>query len=115
MENRYTSAIHTGKARTEEEDIDCLLFCFDILAHLVYDADQADIRFYESILALGIERLALGGNAIAGILRAAYKVSAWLEGVFCKVLESRFTDTAGRSYEYCDEVRWESGRDEKIG
>ncbi len=109
-----TSTIHAGKPCAKEHYIDSLFLCFYICTHLVYNAYQAHVGLYECILALRVERFALGSDTVPSILRTAYEVSAWSEGVFCKLLESCFADTAGGSDEDCDELWWKSGRDAKV-
>ena len=82
----FTSTIKDGSPCAEEKYVDSLFFRFDLLAHLVYNAYQAHIRFYEHVLALGIEHSALGGYTVSSILGAADKVGAGLTSVFCELL-----------------------------
>lgn len=84
----YTSTIQPWNPRAEEQYVDGLLFCFCGLAHLIYNSDQAHVRFYEYVLALGIECSALGDNSVSSVLGTACKVSAWLAGSFCELFES---------------------------
>ena len=111
----FTSAIHAREPRTKKQQIDHLLLRLDALTDLIYDANQAHVCFDKYILAFGIQRFTLGGDTVGGILGLAYEVDAWLDGVFCELLEGRFADAASGADEDCDELRWESGRDEVVG
>lgn len=114
-ESIYTSTIQGRNPCAEEQNIDSLFLRFDLVAHLVYNSHQAHIRLYEYVLALDIERFALGRNTFSSVIRTAHEVNTGSAGVFRELLERYFTDSTGGSNEDCYEVRWESGRNEGIG
>ncbi len=111
----HTTMIHIRDARAKEEYIQSLLFRFDFLAHLIHNADQAHVGLDKFLFASRIKHLALGRNAVPGILGTANEVRTGFAGVLCELLESDFSSAAGGSYEEGDEARREGGRDERIG
>ncbi len=104
-----TSTVHNGKAGAEEENVEGRFLCFDLVAYLVYGTYQAHVGRDEYILAGGVERFALGGDAVAGGLGAADEVGAWAGGVVGEVLEGCEADAAGGADEEGDEGGWEGG------
>ena len=109
-----TSTIHDGQPCAEKQYVDGLFLRFDLLAHFVYNAYQAHIRFDKYVLALGVERFALGEDTVSSILGATYEVCAWLARVFRELLEGCLTDPARGSNKDRDKIRGEGGRDERV-
>ena len=107
--------IQTHDPLAQEQNIQNILLRLDLLAHLINDPDQAHIRFHEDELAAGIERLALGNNALRSILGTADKICTRLMCMLRKFLERYFADSAGASYEEGHEAGRKSGRDKGIG
>jgi hypothetical protein len=107
--NRGHTSTDDQRSRAEEEEIDRFLFGLDVPADIIHVADQASICLDEDVLAVGVQRLAFGGDAIPGFLRAADKIDAGFSGVFGKLLERRFADTVSPTDEDGDETRRKGG------
>ena len=103
------------RPNSEEEQVNRLLLALEVGAYLVHIADEAGVPFYERILALGVQGLALGGDARAGFLRAADEVYARLAGVLRELLQRRLADAIGGTDEDGDEAGGEGGRDASVG
>lgn len=111
----WKTRAHTRPAKqrpcAENQEIDRLLFALDVPADIVHGADQAGVSLDEEVLALGVQRLAFGRDAISGFLRAPDEIDARLAGMLGELLQRRFADAAGGADEDGDETRRESGGD----
>lgn len=102
------------RSRAKEEEIDRRLFGLDVAADIIHGADQAGVRLDEDVLALGVQRLAFGCDAICGFLRTADEIDAGLAGMLGELLQRRLADAAGRTDEDGDETGRKGGGDAGI-
>ena len=112
--NRGHTRIANQRSCGEEKEINRLLFALDVLADIIHGADQAGVCLDKHVLALRVQRLAFGCNAISGFLRAANKIDAGLAGMLGELFQRRFTDTTSGTDEDGDKTWRKSGCDARI-
>ena len=95
----------------EKQEVDGLLFLFDVPTNVVHGAEKAGVCLDEAELAFRVHRLAFGRDPISSFLRAADEVNTGLAGILGKVLQRRFADPAGGTNEDGDEAWGKSGGD----
>lgn len=103
------------RSHSEKQNIDRLLLALNIPTYIIHHANEAAVSLDEYILALRVQLLAFGCNAIPGFLLAADEVGAGAPSMLDELLEGCCPDAVGGADEDADEICGEGEGDLGVG